>query len=118
MIFNKTLVFIEKAKAIHGDRFDYSNAVYCNARTKISVTCRLHGDFSQLPANHLRQDCPKCSLEKERVRKTNNKEEFFKHLSDYHINKYDYSKVLNYGFSSVETIICPIHGEFKQIPYI
>ena len=30
----KTEIFIEKARKIHGDKYDYSKAEYINARTK------------------------------------------------------------------------------------
>ena len=36
----KTLNFIQKAKKIYGDRFDYSNTVYINSRTKIEIICK------------------------------------------------------------------------------
>lgn len=61
--------FIEKAKCIHGDKYDYSESVYVNLKTKIKIKCPIHGDFWQLPQNHLKGwGCKKCSqshLEKE-----------------------------------------------------
>ncbi len=32
--------FIEMGKKVHGDKFDYSEAVYVNAKTKIKLTCK------------------------------------------------------------------------------
>lgn len=53
--------FIKKAKEVHGDRYDYSKTVYVNKRTKVLITCPIHGDFEQLANNHLRgQGCPLC----------------------------------------------------------
>ena len=53
--------FIKKAKEVHGDRYDYSKTVYVNKRTKVVITCPIHGDFEQLANNHLRgQGCPLC----------------------------------------------------------
>jgi hypothetical protein len=34
---NKTSEFIEKAKLIHGDRYDYSKACYKNGDTKVII---------------------------------------------------------------------------------
>lgn len=54
--------FIQKAKEIHGDRYDYSNVVYVNDRTKVIITCREHGEFLQAPRGHLSfKGCSKCS---------------------------------------------------------
>lgn len=54
--------FINKALAIHGDRYDYSLANYVNAKTPVDIICKEHGLFSQTPSNHLDgRDCIKCS---------------------------------------------------------
>ena len=53
--------FIAKAKAVHGDRYDYSKVEYVNSKTKLCIICPKHGDFWQLPSNHLRgHGCVKC----------------------------------------------------------
>ena len=54
--------FIEKAKIIHGNRYDYSKVEYVNNSTKVCIICPEHGEFWQTPNNHntSRQDCPKC----------------------------------------------------------
>ena len=31
--------FIEKAKAVHGDRYGYEKVVYINSGTKVIITC-------------------------------------------------------------------------------
>ena len=41
--------FIAEAKAIHGDRYDYSKVVYMDANTKVSIICPIHGEFWQIP---------------------------------------------------------------------
>ena len=45
--------FIEKAKKVHGGKYIYENVEYINAKTPIIITCSKHGEFSQLPDNHL-----------------------------------------------------------------
>lgn len=53
--------FIEKAKKIHGDKYDYSNVRYVNSVTKVCIVCPIHGDFWQIPNNHIRGvGCPIC----------------------------------------------------------
>jgi len=53
--------FIQKAKTIHGDKYDYSKVEYVSANTKVCIICPIHGDFRQLPSSHLRgHGCKEC----------------------------------------------------------
>lgn len=55
--------FIERAKLIHGDKYDYSLVEYVNKETKVKIICPDHGIFEQRPGAHiLKNGCPKCSL--------------------------------------------------------
>ena len=57
--------FIEKAKRIHNDRYDYSKVEYVNAHTKVCIICPEHGEFWQIPNNHLNGNgCPLCKNRK------------------------------------------------------
>lgn len=60
--FMSTEDFVQKAKLVHGDRFDYSKTKFIDSRTKVCITCRVHGDFFQRPDSHLdgRCGCPAC----------------------------------------------------------
>lgn len=55
--------FIERARGVHGEKYDYSKVVYKNAHAKVKIMCASHGVFSQKPTNHtdLGQGCPACS---------------------------------------------------------
>ena len=48
-----TETFVEKAIALHGDRYDYSLVEYVNNSTNVAIICPNHGSFPQSPANHL-----------------------------------------------------------------
>ena len=55
--------FIESAKKIHGDRYDYSKVIYINAKQKVEIICPKHGPFFQQASNHLygnMNGCPAC----------------------------------------------------------
>jgi hypothetical protein len=54
--------FLKKALIIHGDKYDYSKADYIDTKTKIKITCPIHGDFEQAPAGHSNRGrgCPSC----------------------------------------------------------
>lgn len=57
--------FIEKAKQIHGNKYDYSLVEYKNNKTKVKIICPIHGVFEQTPNCHLSlQGCPKCKTPK------------------------------------------------------
>lgn len=59
-----TETFIEKARAVHGDDYDYSHVTYGNDNTcKVEIICPEHGSFWQAADNHLfGQGCPKCAV--------------------------------------------------------
>ena len=76
-----TISFIEKAKKVHGDKYDYSKVEYIDSKTKVCIICPKHGEFLQAPNKHLLgQGCPLCSeskLEEEtRILLENNKIRF------------------------------------------
>ncbi|GEM_PF-4145734 len=57
--------FFAKVRQVHGDRYDYSRAVYVNAHTKITIGCPVHGDFEQEPQHHAAgHGCRQCRDEK------------------------------------------------------
>ena len=61
--------FIEKARKVHGDKYDYSKVEYVNSNTKVRIICPIHGEFLQTPCNHLNgQTCYKCSRESKRTK--------------------------------------------------
>jgi len=105
--------FLEKAKEIHGDKYDYSKVEYVNWNTKVCIICPKHGEFWQSPEKHISQkhQCPKCS---NRVKLTN--DEFIDRAKQVHGDKYDYSKVKYINCDTKVCIICPEHGEFFQSP--
>lgn len=104
--------FILDAINIHGDKYDYSKVVYTTTNSKITITCKIHGDFQQRASAHLKgSGCICCSGTKQ---KTN--EEFIIKSKEIHGNKYDYSKVEYKKAVEYVIIICKIHGEFLQKP--
>lgn len=62
--------FIEKAKIVHGDKYDYSKTEYKRSEENVIVICPEHGEFSQIARNHLMgQGCPKCFFDKSNFEK-------------------------------------------------
>lgn len=115
--------FIKRAKEVHGDKYDYTKTVYVNKRTKLIITCPIHGDFETLPYNHLNGgNCKKCVNENRKPRenrknhRVTNLREFIERAKEVHGDKYDYSKFEYKGCYNKSIIICPEHGEFEQSP--
>ena len=53
--------YIEKAKMVHSNKYDYSKVDYINSYTKICILCPIHGAFYQIPKSHLwGTGCSKC----------------------------------------------------------
>ena len=104
-----TKEFIEKAKEIHNNKYDYSKTEYINSRIKVKIICPKHGEFEQIPSNHLRGcGCNKC------VKYDN--ERFINTIPSSHVVLYNYSKVDYINDFTKVKIICPKHGEFEQTP--
>ena len=107
-----TKEFIEKAKQIHGDKYNYSMVEYINSHINIIINCSIHGNFSQKPNNHLNgKGCSKC---KNGVKYT--KEIFIEKSNIIHNNFYNYSKIKYSNSKHKIEIICPKHGSFWQTP--
>lgn len=109
---SNTSEFIKKATSVHGDDYDYSKVNYRRSNELVTIVCSKHGDFLQTANRHLSgAGCQKC---KGGIRYT--KEFFIEMSNEVHSGKYDYSKV-DYDNSKKEvTVVCPIHGEFEQLP--
>ena len=109
--------FIEKAKAVHDEKYDYSNVNYKKNSEKVEIICPIHGSFLQSPAAHLKgQGCETCGLEKRNDALRRNVDEFISKANFVHNNKYEYSKVDYKGALKKVIISCPKHGDWEQTP--
>ena len=87
--------FIERARTIHGDKYDYSKVVYKGVHEKVCIICPKHGEFWQEPNNHISRKsiCPKCSYEMIADLNRSDTDSFIKKARKVHGDKYDYSRV-------------------------
>ena len=86
--------YIEEAKKIHSNRFDYSLVKELPKRdTKVNIICPLHGTFEQSFHKHLQgNSCKKCSKDgvvKGIIEKA--KQKFKQEAQLLHNNIYDYN---------------------------
>lgn len=109
--------FIDKAKNIHGDKYLYDKSNYKNSSSKITITCRKHGDFEQIVRNHLHgASCPHCKSENISKRQNKTTEQFIQQAKIVHGDKYIYDLVVYTKKGNKVKIICPKHGIFEQTP--
>lgn len=107
--------FITMAQNVHGCLYDYSQVVYVNMHSKVTIKCATHGNFEQRPYAHIhnRQGCPACG---NALKYTN--DTFIDAANKVHKAFYSYEKVVYKNSHSSITITCPIHGDFDQQAYV
>lgn len=111
--------FIQKAKLIHGNKYDYSLVNYKTAFSKVRIICPIHGDFEQKPNNHVnqKQGCRECgnmfsTLKKnDWIAKAKNREGIFYIIRCYNDNEVFYK----FGITSTSTKSRYSHKE--HMPY-
>jgi len=108
-----TSIFIERAKKIHGDKYDYSKVKYENKNNKVIIICKEHGEFKKKPYNFLGgSKCPKCCKNYSPTT-----EEWIEKAKYVYDDFYDYKKV-NYVNNREKIIItCKEHGDFNVQPF-
>jgi hypothetical protein len=83
--------FIEKARRVHGDRFNYDLVKYVNSNIKVKILCNeCNTIFLQKPGNHLSgKKCMVCANNSMR----SNAEDFIEKAIQIHSDKYSYDSV-------------------------
>lgn len=94
--------FIEACIIVHGNYYNYSKVIYKNQKTKIKIICPIHGEFEQLPDDHLNGcGCPKCAGNLKFTQ-----EEFFEKANRIHGNNYNFSQFEYKGYYEKGKVIC------------
>lgn len=116
-VFVDTDIFISKSRAVHGNKYDYSQVNYTKQREPVKIICKEHGAFEQKPISHLRgRGCQICAINRTRKSHQHSIEDFMKRAKEVHGDTYDYSKVRYEGSKEKVCITCKTHGDFWQIP--
>ncbi|EDK7779825.1 hypothetical protein CKS97_20175 [Salmonella enterica subsp. enterica serovar Java] len=109
--------FIQRAREIHGCKYNYDLVVYVGYESKICIICHEHGWFWQTPGNHLHgQGCPKCAVNKRKEKLSKERDIFIKQAKMIHHERYIYMCVDYLNTHSKVCIVCPKHGIFWQSP--
>jgi len=109
--------FIQEAKKVHANRYDYTEVIYRNSQSKIDIICPDHGSFSQTPDAHKAgSGCPKCGKARRSKRASKTTDEFIREAEKVHASRYDYTEVIYQNSTTPVDIICADHGTFRQQP--
>jgi hypothetical protein len=106
---------LEQFRAVHGDRYDYSQVAYSTSSKKVDVICLEHGLFSILPGHHINGvGCRTCYFETQKITKSDFVKNSKKHFGD----RYDYSSFSELPSAGKKVkIFCTAHNlEFLQEP--
>ncbi len=62
---NNEKIYLNKAKEVHGDTYNYDLVKYEKSHKQIDIICKKHGKFKQLAYQHTNNSgCPKCKESK------------------------------------------------------
>lgn len=109
--------FLNQFRAVHGTNYDYSASKWNGSAKNMTIICPVHGEFQKTPYRHRGgSGCPGCRSEFGDPSRKLSQEFIISRFKETHGEKYDYSKVIYRGNDQKIVIICPVHGEFKQLP--
>jgi hypothetical protein len=104
--------FLAKARAVHGNKYDYSQTIFTKSLAKLEINCPTHGIFIQQASSHMQGNgCKQCAWDNLRL---NRSHQLSAKGRAVHGDKYDYSLVEYTNQHSRVKIICPEHGIFEQ----
>lgn len=109
--------FVTQAKKIHGDKYSYSSVGFEGMSSRVEITCKIHGTFTQQAGSHSSgrgRGCPGCKADKVIQTHQYSFEEYVKVATERHEGRYRY---LEDGYTRASgdghiTIVCKEHGQF------
>jgi len=109
--------FIQEAKSVHGDRYDYSlvgEEIFKSS--KVKLICEKHKEFTLPAYRHLNgKGCQLCSLRNRNQKLRKPIEEIIKKFREVHGDRYEYPDLRIYSNKDTKLpIICKIHDLFFQ----
>jgi hypothetical protein len=106
--------FIEDARKIHGDKYDYSRVENPVSENRIEIGCPKHGWFTQQVAIHLRGNgCNDCGNESSSLKQSMTTEQCLERFREVHDDKYEYPDFEYKGWESKILALCRVHGPWE-----
>jgi very-short-patch-repair endonuclease len=108
--------FIERARAVHGERYVYDAVDYHGHRVRVTIVCPKHGPFSMKPSRHIGgRGCRKCTSDRLKDERRLSFWDFVERVSTVHgPDRYEYELRDFVNLFSKIPIHCPKHGGFRQ----
>lgn len=109
--------FIEAARSVHGDFYDYSKVEYKNGHSKVCIICPEHGEFTQKANDHIhgKKGCLFCGRQTTVESRTMTSTDYLERVTNRYGDLYTYEKLVYEGLDTPVTITCKKHGDFTQI---
>ena len=108
--------FIEKAILVHGNKYSYEHVEYVNSSTKVVITCKIHGNFLQVPNSHLRgHNCKKCTDATNYT--IDKRKQSFLQKATTKFPDLDFSVITWVDLSTPIQVTCKTHGVFTITPH-
>lgn len=110
-----TTKFIDASKQKFPDKFDYQQTQVINTRSKVTLTCKQHGDFCTRVHDHLNSPtggCPGCGKANQVAAVTLSLNDWSDRLISTHGNKFTITNFTNIGYHEPVVLVCKDHGEF------
>lgn len=106
--------FIEKAKNIHGNKYNYDLVEYVSCLSPIKIICKIHGEFEQKPQYHLQKNgCPKCGKISYKEKMSFTKEKIIELAEPIHKENFIWESLEYNGLYKKSFIDCSIHGRIE-----
>lgn len=113
-IYKNKNMLLKKFYETHGGLYNYDNVEYGGTKIKVSIKCKKHGTFQQLPFDHINgAGCPQCG---NTIRSDKNRislVDWLQRAKIKHGDRYDYSMITDVKSQSTKLpFICKKHGVF------
>lgn len=111
-----SLQFVQDARDVHGDMYDYSLVDYQGVLEPVAIGCPVHGVFWMRPARHLEgRGCKQCKFQEFSDERRLTFWQFIEAVAEQHgVDRYDYFLEGHVNQRSTLRIKCPEHGVFYQ----
>ena len=115
--------WVEKAKILHGDRYDYSKSIYRGRTAKITIICPVCGPIEVHAGFHVTKTptrkptgCNTCNRNRAAKSLTKSFDEMVRDARAVHGDRYEYMEDTYVSARVQMKMVCPSHGEVTMIP--
>ena len=106
--------FLKNAKDKHGKKFGYNKVHYINSFKKVTIICKIHGEFTQAPAKHLlhKHSCPECAKIAQGISRRINKSYLIEEAIRFYGDIYSYDNTIVGRKNETIEVYCTMHKQY------